>query len=348
MKRWLSWVRRRWLLLSLSLAFAVVVILQFGNLERLGLALAHGRSQWLFLAGLLQLAFYLLYAAQYHLGFAIMDVGSRWQELVPVVFASVFLQAVVPSGGVSSLAVFVDDASRRGQSPMRTAEGALLVLVADLITMLPVILYGVLYLFMLGVLPGYEMIVAAAGVAIYLLFGAALVFALLLGRWRPQELRRALHWLQENLNWLAGLAGRPALLAGDWADKQAADEIAAARGLADRPRRLRGMLGIACAMQLINLSSLYVVSLAYRWPLGLGALAAAFSMNVVFSVVNVIPHGLGTAEAIMAVVLAALGVAAPVAAAIAVAFRGLNIWLPLAVGFFFLRRVRSFGGEWSG
>jgi uncharacterized membrane protein YbhN (UPF0104 family) len=60
--------------------------------------------------------------------------------------------------------------------------------------------------------------------------------------------------------------------------------------------------------------------------------------------VSFIPHGIGVAEGAMALVLTSLGVATQTALAVAVAFRGLNIWLPILIGLFFLRRVRALGG----
>lgn len=265
----LSWLRRRWLFLAAAFGFGALVLLQSRELRTLGYTLVEGQWAWLLAAGLWQLVYYLGYAVQYQQGFATVGVEGRAIQLVPVVFASIFLKTVVPSGGVSSLAVFIDDATRRGRSAARAAEGALLVLVA-------------------------------------------------------------------------GLARRGPVLPAGWGERQAVDFVRAARDIVEHPRALGGTLAIALALKLANLASLYAVSLAYRHPLACGPLVAALAMGVVFSVVNLIPHGLGMAEGIMALVLTSLGVAAAEALTIAIVFRGLSVWLPLLVGFLCLRQVGSF------
>ncbi len=341
MKRRLQWLRRRWPLLLVILGFAVLVVLQAENLALLGQTLIRGQWQWLLVAVLWQLVYYLFYAVQYEFGFATVEVRSYWIELVPVMFASIFLAALVPSGGVSSLAVFIDDAARRGQSPVRAAEGALLVLTADLATMAPLIFYGLSYLAVQGVLVPYQTI----GVAAYTAFVIGLIGVILLGRLQPGVLRRVFGFVQENTNWLASLLKRSPVLPPDWAQKQASEYINAATHIADHPKALGWTLLIAFSIKFANLASLYAVSLAYSYPLAFGTTVAAFSLNVVFSVVALIPQGLGIAESIMALVLASLGVPPPTALTITLVFRGLNVWLPLFVGFLFLRYVRSFGAR---
>ena len=54
-----------------------------------------------------------------------MDVRSRYRELVPLTFVSIFVNLVAPLGGLSGAALFTDDASRRGESGARAALGAL-------------------------------------------------------------------------------------------------------------------------------------------------------------------------------------------------------------------------------
>jgi len=340
MRHLVSWLQRRWLWLVIIIGFGALVITQFNNIKRLSTTLVQGQPQWLAAAVLLQILFYLVYSVQYKLGFETVGVESKVSELLPVLFASIFLKAVVPSGGISALAVFIDDAARRGQSPARAAEGALLVLVADLATMVPLIIYGLAYLAAQRILQGYQAIASA----LYILFISALTGFLLLGRYQPHRLRQIFEWAQDRINWLASLVKRPPLLRPDWAIGQAAEYCGAACDIADHPRPLIRTLGIAFGAHLINLTSLFAVSLAYLHPLTLGELLAAFSMDIVFSVINIIPHGLGVAEGVMALVLISLGVAATDAVTITIIFRGLNVWLPLLIGFFFLRRVRSLGG----
>jgi len=338
-KCWQSWFRRRWLLLLVIGAAVVLVILRFGEIRALVSTLVQGQWQWVLAAVLAQVMYYSLYAVQYRLGFAAVDVASRATELLPVLFASLFLNAVVPSVGVSGAALFIDDAARRRQSPARAAEGSLLVVVADLATMVPLVLCGLAYLSSQGVLQPYQTIASA----LFLLLVAVVTGFTLLGRWLPGMLRALLRRVQASVNRLASLIRRPPPLPAGWADRNATEYIGAASHISDHPRELRRTLAVAFIVHLVDVASLFAVSLAYRRPLGPGLLVAMFSLDVVFSVVTFIPYGLGVAESVIVFTLLSVGVARETALAITVAFRGLNVWLPLAIGFLFLRLVRSFG-----
>lgn len=340
MSRALEWLKRRWLLLVVIAAFAVLVITQFGSLRVLLRTLLQGQPQWLAAAIALQVAYYLVYALVYKFAFQTVDVLSRVAEIIPVLFASIFLKAIVPSGGVSALAVFIDDACRRGQSGARVAEGALLVLVADLATMVVLIAYGLGYLASQGALAAYQWLASL----FFVVFVGGLSLLLLLGRWQPVRLNHLLTAAQRGLNQLAARLRRPPFVAADWAQRTACDFVGAACDISNNPVPLGYTLAVALAVHLINVACLYAVSLAYRQPLALGALVAGFSMDVVFSVITFIPHGIGIVEGVMALVFASLGVPLEQSIVITLVFRGLNVWLPLLIGFLFLQRVRTFGG----
>ena len=55
--------------------------------------------------------------------------------------------------------------------------------------------------------------------------------------------------------------------------------------------------------------------------------------------------GVGVVEGVMPLVYISLDVPAEAATIITLAFRGLSFWLPFALGFLLLRRVKAFGGK---
>lgn len=340
-RRWLSWLKRRWLLVLVSLAVLALGALRLDEVRELTLTLLRGQAHWVLVAILLQGVCFVLYALLYHFSFSTVEVKSCWRDLVPVLFASICLKTMVPSGGVSGVALFVDDAAKRGQSSARAAQGALLVLAVDLVTMTPILLYGLLYLSTRGVLQPYQ----AVTVTLFLAFAGVLGVMLLLGLWQPgllHGLLAAVQWLANQVS--ARLRRRP-FLADDWAERNAAEFAGAAAGMATHPRRVARALALALLIHVIDVVGLYVVFLAYQQPVGLGAVAVGFGLDVVFSVITFIPHGLGVAEGVFTVALASLGIPAAKALVVALVARGLNIWLPFALGFLFLHRVRTFGAE---
>lgn len=338
-RRWLLWLRRRWLLCLVSIALLALAVGRFDEIRQVVVALLHGQIEWVLVAVALQVACFVLYAILYSLSFATVNVHSRWRDLVPVLFASICLKTVVPSGGVSGVALFIDDAAKRGQSSVRAAQGALLVLAADLLTMTPILLYGLVYLSTRGALRFYQ----TAGVALFLVFSAGLAAMLLLGKWRPCLLHDILSKVQVAVNGLGARLRRPHLLPDDWARRNADEFAGAAAGVAAHPKGVGRTLALALFIHVIDVIGLYAVFLAYRQPVDLGAVAVGFGMDVVFSVITFIPHGLGVAEGVITVALTSLGIPATTALAVALVARGLNIWLPFAVGFLFLHQLRTFG-----
>jgi uncharacterized membrane protein YbhN (UPF0104 family) len=120
-------MKSRWLLWIFVVAFVWIVISRFGEIKKLSEILAHGQWQWVLVAALLQGIYHVVYSAVYASAFDTVDVGSNVFQLVPVLFASMFVNSAAPSGGASGAALFIDDAVRRGQPGPKTVIGALLV-----------------------------------------------------------------------------------------------------------------------------------------------------------------------------------------------------------------------------
>ena len=135
-------MKRRWIFWILVIAFAYVVISQFSAIKKLVQTLMAGQWQWVAIAALLQVIYFITYTVLYQSAFLTVGVKSRLNELLPVTFASIFLNVAAPSGGASSAALFADDAARRGESAARTAVGYLLVMVADFCAFLVVLVGG--------------------------------------------------------------------------------------------------------------------------------------------------------------------------------------------------------------
>ncbi len=84
--------------------------------------------------------------ASYQAAFWTVEVRGHLFELLPVTFAALFVNVVAPSGNVSGMALWADDAARRGESPARTMAGALLQLIVDFVAFTLVLTIGMVYL----------------------------------------------------------------------------------------------------------------------------------------------------------------------------------------------------------
>ena len=106
-------MKRRWILWLLLIVFVWLVVAQFTEIEQLVETLSQGQWQWILFAVLLQFLYYVIYTALYQSAFATVDVESRLRNLLPIIFAAIYVNVVAPSGGASGAALFVDDAARR-------------------------------------------------------------------------------------------------------------------------------------------------------------------------------------------------------------------------------------------
>jgi phosphatidylglycerol lysyltransferase len=334
-------MKRRWIFWALVILFVWVVISRLSEIKKLADTLAGGQWQWVAAATLLQVLYYITYTGLYQSAFQVVGVKSRIGELLPVTFASIFVNVAAPSGGASAVALFADDAARRGQSAARAAIGSLLVLVADLSAFLVLLVIGMVYLFTQHDLKIYESI---AAVILLVIIGGLTTF-LLLGLWRPQWLHALLDWTRRVVNRIARLIRRPDFLDEAWVEHNTAEFTEAAIAITARPTLLLRTLGIAFAAHLVDLASLFVLFLAFHQKVHFGVLVAGYAMGILFWIVSITPQGIGVVEAMMTLVFASLGIPIERATVIALAFRGLTFWLPLGIGFIMLRRLKSFGAR---
>jgi len=331
-----SW--RRLLLLLLLVLLMLWVISRFTDFRNLAQTLATARWGWVAVAAVLHLGYFVMNARLYVFGFGVVSVAARLREMVPVMFAAYFVNVVAPSGGTAGAALFIDDAVGRGESGGRAAVGTILVLLADLATLIPFVVYSLVFLKLENRLRFYDTLGSAVFVAFILLLSGAIAVS----RFKPGLLQAVLGRLQGAVNRVGARFHHPNLLEPGWASETALEFQEAAKGIGRRPKALGLALAWATLMHAVNLAGLYFLFLAFEQPVSLGTLTAGFSMGIIFWVVTVVPSGLAAVEGIMALVFTATGIPSGKAAAVVLAFRGLNFWMPLAVGFFLLRNVRTF------
>ncbi len=332
---------RRWLFWLLIAAFLILVVSRFTEIESLVNTLAQGRWEWVVAAVLLQVIYYVTYAALYQAAFHTVEVESRVRELLPVMFASLFVNVAAPVANIGGSALFVDDAAQRGQSGTRAAAGVVLAMLADVGAFLLPMLVGLIFLFLWDQIRAYQVLGALA----VLMVVVGLTALLMIG-WRARRrLRRLFEGLRRLVNRAVGWFNRSPVLDDDWAEETAAEFAQAAAVIADHPRRMGRTLAVGLITHLVNMACLYALTVAFYRPMGLEALLMGYAMAITFRIASITPQGAGVAEGVLTALYASLGLPGPKAAAVTLTFRGLSIWLPMVIGFFLLRWVRSFKAQ---
>ncbi len=328
-------MRRRWIVWVLVLAFLALVVTHTTEVEGVVATLLRGQVQWVLAAAALQAIYFIVYASLYVSAFRTVGVSARLGAVLPLVFTSLFVNVVAPAGGVTGAAVFVDEAVRRGQSSARAAAGTLLVLLCDFAGFLLVLLFGLAYLLTHHDLKSYELV--ASG--LLLLMVGALAAALVLAVSRVDVARRLLLGLQGLVNRLGAAIHRGSLLQVDWAARTTADLEQAGSAVRAHPSGLLTTLAIALSAHALDLLSLWMLFQAFHQSIGAGALVAGYAVGVLFWIVSITPQGIGVVEGVMALVFVSLGIPAPQATVIALAFRALTFWIPLGIGALTLQRL---------
>ncbi len=323
----------------LAVTFVWLVASHFTEVKKLVSTLAQGQLQWVLAAASLQIVYYLTFSATYQAAFFALGIKRKLWELVPVALGSLFVNVVTPTASTAGVALFVDDAARRGHSPARAATAILLQLVADFSSFLLVLAAGMTVLFVSHDLQLYEIV----GAIILFALTGLLTGVLTLGIWRPTLVEKLLGRIQSLVNRIGGWFRHPQLLDPDWAYTNAAELTAASQAVTEAPSRLARLLLVSLAAYLVDLTSLYVLFHAFGQAIGFGPLVAGFAMGVLFWIVSPIPQGIGLVEGVMTLTYTSLGIPAGTAAVVSLAFRGLTFWLPLVLGFLLIQRTRTFG-----
>ena len=331
-------VWKRVVLLLLFLGFTFFAVSQFTNARTFGLTMGSGVWYWGLVSVAIFAAYFYLFAMLYRIGLAIVDIQTTTRHMVPVLLGSIFVNTVVPIGSAAGAAVFVEDTIERGQSGARTAAGVVLVLAVDLATSVPFIAAGIAFLAAQGALEAYYWAVSL----LFLAFIGLMVAGLWFGKTRESRLHSLLGFFQRVINWVGRLVKQPDLVSNAAVSKSAGQFSAAAAAMWRRPGLLVKALLLGLAMHAVNEVGLYTLFLTYHERVGLGALTAGMAMSIVFYVITITPQGAGAVEGVMSLLFTSMGIASETAIVVAINYRVLNIWFPLALGYFCVRRMKVF------
>lgn len=298
-----------------------------------------GKWYWVVAALLLQ-GFYLwLFTVSFEVSLRIVGIRVGIRDLAPALFTSLIIDAVAPASTAGGIALLVNEVSTRGNSGAKAIAGTILQLIADFSTLTLILLFGLVYLFFQGQVQGYYV----GGAAILLLITVCLAGILLLGLWKPTSLQRIFQWIEKFLNRLAALFRKPNLLAEDWWQKSSQDYIEASHAVAARPWMFLGVVLIMLGVHGLAIISMQALFAAFYQPIGLVTVLIGYTIGILIAITSPAPHSTGVVEGSMALAFVTLKLPWEVSVAVSLAYRGLSFWLPLLVGVFLLRRVKTFG-----
>ncbi len=307
--RWIPW------LFGLAILAAVVLFATHrSEAQELARLVAHARASWLLLGLLLQTGTYVADAAIWQRITARAGSPRPLWSFMGLGLAKLFMDQVLPSGGMSGTVLAVRALDRRG-IPRGTSMAAVVVeligyyaaYVAALIAALVVVwAHGDLTLFIL--LPAAIFAPVAAGIPIALVLMSR-------GRTVP-------HWIHR----------LPIVGSGMQALAEATPGIAHDIGLIIR------CMGFQAAIFLLDAGTLWVMLFALGLSVHPALVFASYLLSTLARTLAPVPGGLGVFEAASVATLKLTGV--PIAAGLAATlmFRGFSYWLPMVPGLLLARR----------
>jgi uncharacterized membrane protein YbhN (UPF0104 family) len=341
---------RRWLLVLLLIGAALFAWTSRAELGAVAGAWSGARWTWLAAAILAQAGFQLATAAMYRLSLRVTGVPVGVLPMVPTYLGAMAVNVVAPSGGATGTTWMVDRIYRRGGDPGRATAGLILARALSFSSFL------VVFVAALWMLPGVLAAAPASGeglvglgaweggvwtgaLAVALVAGGHLGLLFLAAR-RPALLEALLARLELwQGRWRARF--RRDASAPDWSEAVSAELKDAAAAVWASPVAVWLALALALVAYACDLACLRAVFAAFDVPIAWDVMVVGYALGTLFWVVPITPQGIGLVEGTMAVAYVGLGVPGAAATAVALAFRGVNFWLPLAVGVGALRGISS-------
>jgi uncharacterized protein (TIRG00374 family) len=249
------------------------------------------------------------------------------RSMTRVSAAGYALNKVVKTGGLGGVALFVRHGRHRGLPAGGVLAACLVSSIGGQLSMVAVAVAVVASLALSGAVVGWWLVavVATVGVVVIGLPAASLACV----RSRPVVVR----WYPKPFALIARLTRRIGVRAPASPDPSGVDRFyEAVEAVRCNPTAALPVLAHALAAKLIGAAVLAATMAAVGADLDPGAALTIYALALVAAAGTILPGGLGAVEATMTVLLARYGVPPSTALAGTVAFRLLDLWLPVLVG----------------
>jgi uncharacterized protein (TIRG00374 family) len=319
---------RKILLVLFFFVSIAIGILSLGELERTWMTLRHSELRFMALAIILLLCWTLNEAAGYRSLYRLMDVREQYRHLVLLSSANSFINVVAPSGGFGGIAVFVDDAGKRGQPRgLAAAVGALSLFLEYSAFMVILGMGWVVFIRRNDLKPGE---ITASFIMLGIVLGMGIL--IYIGSHSSQQLGRILGWLAHRINQVLW-----PILHREYFHEIAAHEfgVEVAGGLSILRVKHRGIIVpflFALNSKLLQTLILGMTFMAFGVPFSMGTIVAGFASAYLFLIVSPTPYGIGVVETLLPLALTSLSVAWEDSVIITLVYRGITFWIPLILG----------------
>ncbi|HLE16585.1 MAG TPA: lysylphosphatidylglycerol synthase transmembrane domain-containing protein [Anaerolineales bacterium] len=324
---------RKFSLALLLLLIFIFVFARTAELEAIGRTLQNGDWRYLLLALLLEVVWLFNVAISYWLIYRSIGLNEKIDTLFLASSGAYFANVIAPTAGASGLAVFITTARRRGYSTARATIAGALYILFDYLGFIFILALGLIVLFRRNNLNIPELVASAV---LFLIAGLWL-FLLFLGMRSGKALGNTLAWFARQINRLVAPFIRREYFSEARARAFAYEASTGLKELRQKPGDLMLPAILAVTNKALLILILLLMFKAFQVPLSIGTLIASFSIGYLFLIVSPTPAGIGMVEGALTLALSSMYVPLGVAAVVALAYRAITFWVPLAFGGLALR-----------
>lgn len=291
---------------------------------------------WLLLIVPLQLLNYDAYARLYKRLFAILGDKVRYRAMYRLTLELRFVNYILPSGGVSGISYFGLRMRREGVSATKGTLAQVMKFLLVFISFQPLLILGLLFLAARDHVNNLVIVVASALIT-------SLIMGTLLGIYIMESESRIngfIKFVTKALNWIINVfrRGHPETIKTEGVERAVNDLHVNYLILRNNLPLLKWPLIFAFVANTTEVTSLYVVYVAFGEFVNFGAVILAYAVANFAGLISVLPAGIGIYEGLMTAVLAATGIPAKLSIPVTIMFRILTMFIQLIPGYYFYQR----------
>jgi uncharacterized protein (TIRG00374 family) len=328
---------RKFMVVVILFLGVTFVILYFSELQQIITTLQKANPWYLVLAIAIQGIWLAVVGLTYQSIYSLLGLKESRRHMMVLAVAANFVNIVTTSAGVGGVALFINDGQRRGQSSGKVTVAGALYLLIDEAAFLFVLALGTIVLIRRNRLSDGDIAASLTLLAI----ACALAFFLYLGYRSAERLGNVLARLAHISNVIVRPFLRREYLSEARAHTFASEVAEGLAALPKKPTSLITPLLLSLLGKILLMGVLTCAFLSFNVPFRLGTIIGGFSIGFLFLIVSPTPSGIGVVEGLMALALRSLSVRWSMAVIIAIAYRGVTFWLPLAVGALAFRLINS-------
>jgi glycosyltransferase 2 family protein len=319
---------RKIILIIIGLLAVAYIIFSLAELQDILAALRQSRPVFLGVAVLIEAVLLLNSTATFWVLYYLVGVRESGLYMFLMVTAGTFVNLITPSSGLGGMAVFLDQARRRGLSTGRVTMAGVLYVLFEYAALFVALASGFAVLIQRGKLNAAEL--TAAG--FLLIFAIFIGVCLFVGYRSPRQLGRFLAWLGNLINRLINPFLHKEIVHTASAYTFSEEMSVGFSTLRTNYKQILLPFVFTLMNKLLLILVLYVAFLTIGVPVDIETVVAGFSIEHLLVYASPTPQGVGFVDSILPVVLSSMGVPIPQAVLVTLIYRAVTFWLPLVLG----------------